>query len=151
MTPIVLAPAEILTTKTLNVDPTTPGALQVAGELMETLRSTLGAHGVAAPQIGSSLRLMVYLDSQDGPTVLANAHVVDRRGKQTGWESCLSFPDLKFRVERAQAVVVEADDILGLPVRLKFHDFPARLMQHEIDHLDGRLVDAIAKDSRRRT
>lgn len=150
MTPIVTYPADILTTKTVSVDPASSGALAISAELHETLAALPHAAGVAANQIGSPLRMMIVRHEIEGPMILANPKIVDRKGRQLGWEGCLSLPDELFFVERPRSVVVEALDVVGDPVRLRASDFFARLLSHEIDHLDGRLVDGLAKEVRRR-
>lgn len=149
MTTIVTPPAEILLRPTEDVaDPTSREALEVAGELLQVLADMPGAAAVAAPQIGSSLRGMAYRDREDGPTVLWNMQIVARKGRQLGWERCLSLPDAYF-VERPRSIVVTGVDVLGVDVRFPAHDFQARMLCHEYDHLEGRLVDAIAKQVRR--
>lgn len=149
MTPIVVAPAEILTTKATRVDPTSMEALALAAELHETLAGLPHAAGVAANQIGSPLAMMIVRHELEGPTILSNPRIVEQRGKRTGWEGCLSLPDL-YLVRRPCSVVVEAQDIVGDPVRLRAREFFARLLAHEVDHLEGRLIDAAALEVRER-
>jgi peptide deformylase len=95
------------------------------------------------------MRGLVYRDDRNGPTVLWNPEIVERRGRQVGWEGCLSLPDL-YRIERPQAIAVTAFDVVGDPVRMRFHDTQARLLCHEVDHLEGRLIDVFARDVRKR-
>ena len=99
--------------------------------------------GLAAPQVHESLRVFVaMLDADDqgegDATVFVNPELVVV-GDQTveGWEGCLSIPDIRGRVPRAQHIKVSALDRNGKRFELDLKDFPARVIQHENDHLDG--------------
>ncbi len=97
------------------------------------------AHGVglAAPQVGESLRLLVY-DSGDGLRPLINPVILKRKGEQfEPEEGCLSIPGLRGVVRRANEITVRALDGAGRPLRFRATDFEARVIQHELDHLDG--------------
>ena len=97
------------------------------------------AHGVglAAPQIGKSIRLLVY-DAGDGLQALINPVILKMRGEQLEpEEGCLSIPGLRGVVKRASEISVKGLDRNGSPVRLRVSDFEARVIQHEVDHLDG--------------
>lgn len=142
---LLLAPNDILTMPTIEVDPTTPGALAIAADLMQALADMPEAAAIAAPQIGATVSMLAYRDHNRDPVVLSNPKLVESRGHQLGWESCLSFPDLRFMVSRPRAVVIAAQDIVGEWVRLAEHDFYARMFCHEIDHLHGILITKRAK------
>ena len=99
--------------------------------------------GLAAPQVHESLRMFVAMLDADGQgegdaTVFVNPEITVI-GDQTveGWEGCLSIPDIRGRVLRAQHVKVSALDRAGKRFELDLKDFPARVVQHENDHLDG--------------
>ena len=99
--------------------------------------------GLAAPQVHESLRMFVAMLDADGhgegdATVFVNPEITVI-GDQTveGWEGCLSIPDIRGRVLRAQHVKVSALDRAGKRFELDLKDFPARVVQHENDHLDG--------------
>jgi peptide deformylase len=103
--------------------------------------------GLAAPQIHESLRIFAAAldagedDGKDGeaePVVLINPEVIVV-GSETveDWEGCLSIPDIRGRVPRAREIKVRAYDRRGDRLELRAHDFPARVIQHETDHLDG--------------
>jgi peptide deformylase len=97
------------------------------------------AHGVglAAPQVGESIRLLVY-DAGDGLRALINPTILKQKGEQfEPEEGCLSIPGLRGVVRRANEIVVKAQDASGKPIRLRASEFEARVIQHEIDHLDG--------------
>ena len=99
--------------------------------------------GLAAPQVHESLRMFVAMLDADGQgegdaTVFINPEITVI-GDQTveGWEGCLSIPDIRGRVLRAQHVKVSALDRAGKRFEVDLKDFPARVVQHENDHLDG--------------
>ncbi|MEP6756106.1 MAG: peptide deformylase, partial [Chthonomonadales bacterium] len=106
--------------------------------------------GLAAPQMGVSQRLIIYkLPEEKEPLrVVINPKIVSMKGEQTGPEGCLSMPSLNGDVVRAREVIVKGMDMLGRPFRRRATDFEARILQHEIDHLDGILfVDRAILDT----
>jgi peptide deformylase len=109
-----------------------------------------GAHGVglAAPQIGKSIRLLVY-DAGEGLKALVNPVILKKRGEQTEpEEGCLSIPGLRGVVRRANEITVKAQDGAGKPMRFRATEFEARVIQHEVDHLDGVLfIDRAEPDT----
>jgi peptide deformylase len=100
--------------------------------------------GLAAPQVHEGVRIFVAsLDDGDEesevePLALINPEitVVDPDAVED-WEGCLSIPDVRGRVPRARAIKVRAFDRTGDRIEIKAHDYPARVIQHETDHLDG--------------
>jgi peptide deformylase len=121
-------------------------------DLDETMRNAPGV-GLAAPQIGVSRRVIVW-EYEENSGALANPRVLDRRGEVEGDEACLSLPGLTFPVLRAEWVRVEGLDKSGGRVTLELEDWPARILQHEIDHTEGvlfidRLPPELAKEARR--
>ena len=106
-------------------------------ERMEKVMRGADGLGLAAPQIGVSERVLVY-DAGEGLRVLINPKIVSMRGEQLDPpEGCLSIPLLQGDVKRANEVIVKATDILGRPLRRRATEYEARIIQHEIDHLDG--------------
>jgi peptide deformylase len=108
-----------------------------------------GAHGVglAAPQVGRSVRLLVY-DAGDGLRPLINPVIVKSKGEQyEPEEGCLSIPGLRGVVRRATDITVKALDGNGRPIRFRATDFEARVIQHEVDHLNGVLFIDLADPS----
>ena len=104
------------------------------------------AHGVglAAPQVARSIRLLVY-DAGDGLKTLINPEIVKRKGEQyEPEEGCLSIPGLRGVVKRAKEISVKALDGEGRPIRFRAIDFEARVIQHEVDHLNGVLFIDLA-------
>ena len=97
----------------------------------------------SAPQVHEGLRLFVaLLDEEPGPkseaTVIINPEIVPSDStKEEGWEGCLSIPDIRGMVSRFIDISVSALDRHGKPIELRLKNFPARVVQHETDHLDG--------------
>jgi peptide deformylase (EC 3.5.1.88) len=112
--------------------------------MFETMRAAPGV-GLAAPQIGESVRLVVveYTEDEDENAkpkkyVLINPEIVKRSEETvTDLEGCLSLPGLVGSVERHQSVTVKAKNRFGKPLKIEAEEWLARIFQHEIDHLDG--------------
>lgn len=108
-------------------------------DMFETMYDADGV-GLAAPQVGVSLRVIVVdpRDESVPPFALVNPEIVERAEEvERGEEGCLSIPGLREIVERSARVVVEGLDRDGLPRRIEAEGLVARILQHEIDHLDG--------------
>jgi len=107
-------------------------------DMIETMVSAPGI-GLAVPQIGELKRIIViHLTS---PQIFINPKIV-KKSKETEIieEGCLSFPGLWLKIRRAKEIEVEALNIKGEKIRIKTSGLPARIFQHEIDHLDGILL-----------
>lgn len=104
-------------------------------------RAMLEAKGVglAAPQVGVSERVIIYkMPEEEAPLrVIINPRIVSMKGEQIGPEGCLSIPLLQGDVKRANEVIVKGMDMLGRPFKRRATEFEARVIQHEVDHLDG--------------
>jgi peptide deformylase len=118
-------------------------------DMFETMYAAPGL-GLAAPQIGRSLRLFVY-DLQEGEEqprrsgVLINPEFIIKSGSQTGEEGCLSVSDYRTQVTRADRAAVKGTDRNGKEVTVEGEGLMARLLQHEMDHLEGTLfVDRLS-------
>jgi peptide deformylase len=129
----------------------------VTGELVtlvhgmyETMAREQGV-GLAAPQVGVGRRLFTYdLHEGDGPGVVINPEIVDTDGETEWEEGCLSVPGLKFDIVRAERVTMRGLDLDGNEIVLEGDDLLARMIQHEVDHLDGvLLLDRLDPDTRR--
>ena len=128
-------PAPVLRKKAAPIERVTPEMARFMDEMVETMYAGNGV-GLAAPQVGISLRIIV-VDVGDGPIHLANPAIIAREDSQTGVEGCLSLPNLHGDVTRAMKVTVRGLNIHGKKVTLSGEGLWARAMQHEIDHLDG--------------
>lgn len=119
-----------------------PAAREAAQDLRETLvdlRRRLGfGRGLAAPQIGSRLRVVSLLWPAD--MILFNPKIVTAEGEQWVWDDCFSIPGLMMRVRRALSVTATYADSRGEEAELRAEGAAAELLQHEIDHLDGILA-----------
>ena len=112
-------------------------------DMIDTMAEYHGA-GLAAPQVHEGVRLFVAaLDADDDeeesePMALINPEITVVGAEVVeDWEGCLSIPDIRGRVPRAREIKVRAFDRTGTRIELDAHDFPARVIQHETDHLDG--------------
>lgn len=120
-------------------------------DLMDTLLKVPGRAGVAANQIGVNARVFVYdADGQQGHLVNPTVEVVGDEVQEDD-EGCLSLPDLAFPTTRGMRAVARGFDQYGEPVQISGSGFLARALQHEANHLDGRLyIDTLRGDTRRR-
>ncbi|MEE3715893.1 peptide deformylase [Tumidithrix elongata RA019] len=116
--------------------------------LIETLKVKKGV-GIAAPQVGQSLRLIIVASHPNdryphaprmAPTAMINPRIVSHSEQvEKGWEGCLSVPGIRGLVPRYQAIEVEYCDRDGNLETTTFTDFVARIFQHEYDHLEGKV------------
>lgn len=114
----------------------------------ETMRAAPGI-GLAAPQVGVQRRVIVWEHEEDRGA-LANPVIVAQRGEVEGEEACLSVPGLAYPVLRSEWVRVEGIEPSGQSVTVEAGDWTARILQHEIDHLNGVLfIDRLPRSLRR--
>ena len=122
-----------------------PAVQQLIDDMLDTMFEYRGV-GLAAPQVHQSLRLFVASLDDDGspdapdpePIVLINPEIVSASPELVeDWEGCLSIPDIRGRVPRAHAIKVRALNRKGERIEIDAKEFPARVIQHEYDHLDG--------------
>lgn len=123
---------------------------RLADDMLETMYDAPGV-GLAGPQIGRSIRFFVF-DIGDGPHAVANPVISGLSGEQQdGEEGCLSVPGLYFPLRRAMHARVDGQDLEGNPVSYEGDELMARMLQHETDHLDGKLLlERLDPDERRR-
>jgi peptide deformylase len=140
--------APILREETKRVEEVTDELRELIDDMFETMYAARGI-GLAAPQVGRTVRITV-VDVDGNPIVLVNPEIVLSEGKTREEEGCLSIPDIYGDVDRAKRVVVRALDRDGKPFEIDAEDLLARCMQHEIDHLHGRLfIDHLSLVKRR--
>jgi len=134
---------------------------RVADDLLETMHSFRRCVGLAAPQIGESVRMIavdVSLHPKGDPgaeeLLLVNPRLISTSGSEVAREGCLSVPEFTADVRRASECVVEGLTRDGEPRTIAASGFEARALQHEIDHLDGLLfldrVESLSRDVFRR-
>jgi peptide deformylase len=161
--PILKFPDPRLKEKSAPVTGVTAEVSAFIDDLLETMRTSPGCVGIAAPQVGMSSRIIVVdvsthrrggQEANHGLLVLVNPEILAMGGKQLVREGCMSVPDYTANVERAQWVLVDALDREGKQVILEAIGFEAVAIQHEADHLDGYLfldrVSSIKTDLFRR-
>lgn len=157
---ILVAPDPKLRSKTKNVERFDDELLQLVANMSATMKRSNGM-GLAANQIGSDLRVIVmdvdnlaaYEDTvpQDillhGQFILINPEIIEMGTRPVKWaEGCLSVPGFQFEIERPGFVVVRALNPDGSPVELRMAGLLAACVQHEIDHLDGKLfIDHVSR------
>ncbi|HEX4775635.1 MAG TPA: peptide deformylase [Acidimicrobiia bacterium] len=125
------------------------GALaRLVDTMYETMYDASGV-GLAAPQVGVQRRLFTY-DVGEGPEVLINPEIVESSGEWVFEEGCLSIPGYAFEVVRPRVVTVRGLDLDGNEKVFEADDYLGRVMQHELDHLDGVLMlDRVESDVRK--
>jgi peptide deformylase len=124
-----------------------PALARLAGDLEETARSFPRTTGIAAPQVGERWQVC-FIDCTDnpkvpephGPTVMVNPVLLRRAGDEIGREGCLSLPEITANVERPVEIVVRYQDIHGVSHEMATDGFEARVVLHEMDHLNGILI-----------
>jgi len=150
---VVTAPAHVLSSVGELVDPTSADVVQLAADLVATMRVSPGCVGLAAPQVGVGTKVFSVdvsahpkTRTHHGTFVLCNAEVLEATRNEKAREGCMSVPDLTGDVKRAGRVVVRG--LLpgsGQEVTIATDAFEARALQHEIDHCDGLLfLDRVA-------
>lgn len=144
---VVRAPAAVLSTVGDAVDPTAPETVQLAADLVATMRVSPGCVGLAATQVGVGVKVFCVDVSEHpktrehhGTFVLCNAVVVSGSRNEKAREGCMSVPDFTGDVKRPSRIVVRGQlPGSGEEVELEAEAFEARALQHEIDHCDGLL------------
>jgi peptide deformylase len=114
--------------------------------MAETMKEAPGV-GLAAPQVGQSLRIIVA-DIGEGLHVIINPKLSKKSGKQTFVEGCLSVPGVEAPVERYASICVKGLNVKGKPIEVKAEGLLATVLQHEMDHLEGHLfIDRVSDPS----
>jgi peptide deformylase len=134
--PVVKIPADVLRRKAEPVVKLGKKQFELIDDMVRIMKMANGI-GLAAPQVGILQRIIVIAPAGVKPTPLINPVIVKSEGEQIGQEGCLSIPGLYGDVKRADYVEVEAIDRRGREVILELEGLPARVVQHEIDHLEG--------------
>lgn len=150
--PIIKYPHRILRQPCEDIADITGEVRRLAEDMRQTMIDA-GGIGLAAPQVGKSLRLLVADVSEERtePVCLANPEIIGREGETTMEEGCLSAPGITASVVRAQSVVVRGIDMRGRETDIAASELLAVCLQHEIDHLNGVLFfDHISKLKRDR-
>ncbi len=132
---ILVDPDPVLRQKSLPVKNINAGILRVLENMRDTMYAADGL-GLAGPQIGISKRIIV-VDPGDNLLEIINPEIIDYEGEQAGSEGCLSVPGKVGWLKRAQKIRVRGLNPKGESIELEATDLFAKVIQHEIDHLDG--------------
>lgn len=144
--PVVLHPDKLLKRKAEKVTAITEELVTMLDNMYETMVAHDGV-GLAAPQIGQSLRVaVIQADEEDDILELINPELVAYEGETVDIEACLSIPGQYGLVPRYDRIVIRYFDREGVEYELEADDYFSRIIQHEMDHLDGHLfIDKATK------
>jgi len=134
---IRVLPNPVLREKARRVSTIDSSIKKLIADMQETLHAEPGRAGLAAPQIGVSLRIAVISIDEKEDTILINPEIVKRSGERQVTEGCLSVPGYYAEITRAESVTAKALDQNGKPIRIKAKDLMAQALEHETDHLNG--------------
>ena len=131
----------VLRQRALEVTTVDGSTVQLCEDMLTTMYAAPGI-GLAAPQVGVQKRLFVYElpESKDGPKAIVNPTISESRGEWEYEEGCLSVPGLYFPIVRPKEVHLTGFDLDGNEVSIEADEVVARLFQHELDHLEGKLL-----------
>jgi peptide deformylase len=133
---IITSENPILRQKAKKVHRFDPSISKLIDDMFETMHAARGV-GLAAPQIALSIRVFVA-EFEDRKVAMVNPEIIKAEGEELGTEGCLSIPGyVGDNIRRATNVVVKGQDARGKPIKVRADGWFARILQHEIDHLDG--------------
>lgn len=132
-------PDSVLKEKAKKVHTIDRSTRKLIRDMLETMHAEPGRVGLAAPQVGVPLRVIVIGMPEEEDVILINPKIVRRRGERVIDEGCLSVPGYFGQITRAESVTVKGRDQNGKEVRIKAEDLLAQVLEHEIDHLNGTL------------
>lgn len=134
---IRIVPDPVLRRKARRVSIIDGSMKKLVDSMFETLHAVPGRAGLAAPQVGVSLRVIV-IDVPEGENIcLINPEIVKKSGQRVVEEGCLSIPGFIGEITRAESVTVKGKDRTGAGVRIKAEGLLAQALEHEIDHING--------------
>jgi len=138
----------VLREKSLPVKEITREILNLIRDMAETMYTDSGV-GLAAPQVGISKRIIIIDEDKEGLMVLVNPEIIKSEGEVIEEEGCLSFPGIYSDVKRSSKVTVKALNENGDQIEIVKEGLIARVLQHEIDHLNGTLfIDRVGRMKR---
>jgi peptide deformylase len=146
-------PDPVLRQKSASVQEFDESLKHLIDDLVDTMFSSDGV-GIAAPQTGILSRVIICCDTaqRGDEEVFINPEIIDRSGEEVGVEGCLSVPGITGEVKRATSVTVRAQDTDGKVFECKAQDLMARILQHEMDHLEGVLfIDRLESPQSKQT
>ncbi len=134
--PVCCLPDPVLRRRAKRVSSFDGSVQKLIDDMLETMPAVYGV-GLAAPQVGVSLRIVVIGLPDEEPIVMVNPEMVKRSGERTVFEGCLSVPGYQGEIKRSVAVTVKARDRRGKEFRVKGTELLAQALEHELDHLNG--------------
>ena len=135
--PVRLFSDPVLRQKSKRVRTIDSSIQKLISDMLETMHADAGRVGLAAPQIGVSLRVIVLQLSEEETIAIINPEIVKSSNRKTMAEGCLSVPGYQGEIERYDTVIVKGLDRDGRKIRIKAEGIIAQALQHEIDHLNG--------------
>ena len=135
--PIRTLPDPVLKQKAKRVRTIDGSIKKLIRDMIETMHSEPGRVGLAAPQIGVPLRVIVIGIPEEEDIAIINPAIVRSRGERSINEGCLSVPGYFGQIKRAESVTVKGRDQDGKEIRIKAEGLLAQVLEHEIDHLNG--------------
>ena len=134
--PVRIFPDPVLKQKSKRVRTIDGSIRKLIDNMLETMHAAPGV-GLAAPQIGVPLRVIVIGIPEEEDIALINPQIVRRTGERLVNEGCLSIPGYAGEIKRAESVRVKGRDQTGKEIRIKANELLAQALEHEIDHLNG--------------
>jgi peptide deformylase len=134
--PIKTVPEPVLRQKSKRVSGIDGSIRKLAEDMIETMHAAYGV-GLAAPQVGVPLRVIVIGMPEEEDFVLVNPEIVRRTGERLVTEGCLSVPGYYGEIKRSRRVTVKGKDLGGKEIRIRAEELLAQALEHEIDHLNG--------------
>jgi len=151
--PIHSFPDPVLKRKAKRVRTIDGSIKRLINDMIETMHADPGRAGLAAPQVGVSLRVIVIGIPEAEDIAIVNPEIVRRKGERLIDEGCLSLPGYYGQIKRSESVTIKGRDPNGKAIRIKADGLLAQALEHEIDHLNGTLyIDHLeSMDELRRT
>lgn len=134
--PIRVAPDPVLRRRSRRVKSMDSSIHKLINDMIETMRAAPGV-GLAAPQVGIPLRVIVIGIPEEEEICLINPEIVRRKGERLVDEGCLSIPGYTGQLKRSESVTVKGRDLKGKEIRIKADELLAQALEHEIDHING--------------
>jgi len=139
----------VLTQRSSEVTDIDGKLVQLAEDMVATMHEANGL-GLAAPQVGVQKRLFVYQLPDSEPVTVVNPVITESRGEWEYEEGCLSIPGLFFPIMRPKEILLTGRDLDGNEISIEADEIEARCFQHELDHLDGRLLLSLLDQDQRK-
>jgi len=135
--PIYVVPGPVLRQRSKRVRAIDGSVKKLVADMLETLHAAPGRVGLAAPQVGIPLRVIVIGLPEEEDIALINPEIMRRKGERVVTEGCLSIPGYFGVLKRAESIRVKARDVNGKEIKIKADELLAQALEHEVDHLNG--------------